>query len=214
VKWLSQIRDGYFPCPFCSHTYSYPERFLSAVFDQLGVSYCHDIALPWSQGKRYDFVIGDTIICETHGAQHYNPDGQFHADLSFDTMVTNDAFKRQLAADNGIDHYIVLDCRKSRLDFIRDSILSSDLSNLFDFSKIDWNACEKSCFSNSDYRFVESYNLGITSTFKIAEEHGVNRYTVLRALKRAAASGLCNYDPHEALLASQFKPKHKSEGAA
>lgn len=207
VKRMNKFSETYCPCPYCSSTYPFPERFMMSVLTQLGIEFVHDSKTSWSGDKRYDFIIGDNIICETHGQQHYEDRPQFHKHADTSEVKKNDEYKRQLAASNGVTHYIEINCSRSDAEFIKNSILNSELSKLFDFSDFDWQKCEEVCFSHSDMEYVELYRQGYSAP-KIAEIMGVNHSKAWQVLKRAAANGLCDYDPVAARTATQFKFKN------
>ena len=48
----------------------------------------------------------------------------------------NDSFKEKLAKDNGIEKYIVINCKESDLSYIKNNVLNSELSKIFDFCLI------------------------------------------------------------------------------
>ena len=49
----------------------------------------------------------------------------------------------ELALRNGIDEYIIIDCRKSNLNWIKNNILDSSLVNIFKLDDIDWELCDE-----------------------------------------------------------------------
>ena len=63
-------------------------------------------------------------IIENHGEQHYIHRGTFKS-KSLEDEQRNDVYKKTLARQNGVIHYIVLDCRESNVSWIKKSILNS-----------------------------------------------------------------------------------------
>lgn len=130
---------------------SFPERFMKSLLDQLGIDYAREKVFDWSAGtgsnarmgqKRYDFYIPTTsTIIEVHGAQHY--DGGFES-LGGRTLAEeqeNDLFKAELAKQNGIQHYIVVNAVSSDFKFLRNSVsTNADFTTCFNLSEIDWDA--------------------------------------------------------------------------
>ena len=52
--------------------------------------------------------------------------------------------KENLVLSNGIVNYIQLDCHKSSMKYIKQSILNNEkMGELFDLTKIDWNKIDK-----------------------------------------------------------------------
>lgn len=130
---------------------SFPERFMKALLDQLGIDYAREKVFEWSAGtgsnarmgqKRYDFYIPATsTIIEVHGAQHY--DGGFE-NLGGRTLAEeqeNDLLKAELAKQNGIKHYIVVNAVSSDFKFLRNSVSTNvDFSRCFDLAGVNWDA--------------------------------------------------------------------------
>lgn len=182
-------------CPNCSDGISYPEKLVSCLLDFLNVTYIRDTTIPWSGDKRYDFYIEDmSLIIETHGVQHYLPEKAFNKDNARDEAV-NDEYKKKLALDNGIKNYVELDCRNSDFNYIKNSILNSDLAFMFDFNNVDWNKIGQNSLKSKVLEVCDIYNNGIKSTTKIANMLNLHITTVRDYLGRCAAVGLCNYSP-------------------
>ena len=119
----------------------------------------------------------------------------------------NDKNKHELALKNGIkeEDYIIINCRKSELEFIKNNILHSRLAEMFDLSKVDWLKCEEfTCTS----RMKEAWKLwdgGMKSSIKIAKELDIGRRTSRKYLLKGSQLGLCTYDRIKALEETQFK---------
>lgn len=134
----------------CGDGTSYPEKFMVSVLKQIGIEFqtqLNKTILKWCGDKKYDFYIPSlNMIIETHGEQHYRQSNKFKRTLEEERE--NDKLKRELALNNGIEHYIELDCRCSDMDFVKNNISNSKLNELFDLSKIDWVKCEEYALSN------------------------------------------------------------------
>ena len=134
----------------CGDGVSYSEKIMISLLNQLDIKYIKEYKPLWSNNKRYDFYLVDyNYIIECHGKQHYGD--SFFARKNIKTLEdeqSNDIYKKELALSNGINEYVVLDCRKSDLKWIKNSILNSDLNNMFDLSKVDWLKCEEFALSN------------------------------------------------------------------
>lgn len=196
-------RNG-FVCPCCSDGVSYPERFVANVLRQLKVHYKHDGIFSWSELKRYDFYIEDlSLIIETHGEQHYDEDKQFYDTI--ENQRANDKYKMELAFSNGIKHYIVLDCRESDADFIKSSILSSELTKLFDLSFIDWKKCAADSCKSNIVMACDLWNNGTRSAKEISEIMCLTRTTIINYLNKGTKYGICNYDGKEQMRLSMAR---------
>ena len=187
----------------CGDGTSYPEKFLISLLDQLKVKYKHDSY--WIDGKRYDFYLPDyNCIIECHGIQHYKQTNRKgNRARTLQEEQENDVYKKQLALDNNTNGYIILDCRKSELEWVKNSILQSELNDMLDLSDIDWLECEEFALKNRvkevcEYWHIhneinnEDLNINI-----IADKFNVSSHTIVRYLKRGAELDWCNYDSKE-----------------
>ena len=164
----------------CNDKQSYPEKFMYSILKQLDIEFETQYSPKWINGKRYDFYIPKfNAIIEVHGEQHYRHTGRGR---SLQEEQENDKLKEEIALDNGIN-YIVIDCRESTLNWIKDNILKSKLNNLFDLENIDWIKCEKFAISNNLIKIACEYkkdnpNMTYTEIGKIMgyERHAIKRW--------------------------------------
>jgi len=202
-----------FSCLNCSDGISYPEKFLFSILNQLNLKFITQLSkkdFKWCDNYRYDFYI-DKINCiiETHGLQHYeNIDNNWG---SFEKIKLNDKNKEKLAKENDIKNYIVLDCRESNLEWIKNSIMNSELPMLLNFKEedIDWLKChEYAC--NSLVKIVcDLWNSGINNLVEINNKLKISKITTRRYLKQGSILGWCNYDPKKELLINKNNFKNK-----
>lgn len=198
----SVLRYG-LQCPVCSDGLSYGEKFIANLLNQLNVDYVHDKTTSWSNSKRYDFIITDSkIIIEVHGKQHYEKGFNYDNARTLSEERKNDSYKKELALLNGIEHYVELDAKESSLDYLKQSVLKSEMSLLFDLSAIDWQSIADNCIKSKVQEVCDLWNSGIKSTFKIAEKLKMHVSTVSDYLKQCASAGLCDYtvDKHKKII--------------
>lgn len=135
-------KNGKFVCENCGDGVSYPEKFFRAFLDQLNIQYKYQLNrkdFDWCGDYRYDFYLYDyKKIIEVHGRQHYEDSSR----TKYVDVHQNDINKKELAIQNGYE-YLEIDARYSKMNYIRDSILSSELVNLYDLTKIDWEKCDE-----------------------------------------------------------------------
>lgn len=129
----------------CGDNTSYPEKFMYNILKQLNIKFETQLSktkFEWCKNKLYDFYLSEyNCIIETHGRQHYERAKGFYKTL--EEEQENDRCKERLAKENGIGNYIVIDCRHSDLEWIKNNVLNSKLNELFDLSKVDWTKCEE-----------------------------------------------------------------------
>lgn len=186
----------------CGDGVSYSEKFIISLLDQLNIQYIHDGY--YIENKRYDFYLQDyRCIIETHGIQHYKQTTRKGNRVrSLTEEQRNDKYKKQLALNNGIDKYIVLDCRESNLEHIKNSIMNSELLNLFNLSKVDWLKCEEFALSNQVEKVCEYWNNKEEweTTTDLANKFNLSITTIRRYLKQGYKLGWCtDYNPDDEL---------------
>jgi predicted RNA-binding Zn-ribbon protein involved in translation (DUF1610 family) len=197
---VSHLYANGYHCAKCGDGVSFPEKFLSCVLDQLNIDFVRQLSqkqLPWCDKYKYDFYIPTkSVIIETHGIQHY--DGAFcnRNSRTLEEEKENDKNKEALASQNGIGDYIVLDCRYSKLEWIKNSILSSRLAEIYDLSNIDWGQCAQFATRNlvkevCDYWSEHCRN---STTSDLAAIFKTTHGTIWRYLNKGSELGWCNYN--------------------
>lgn len=190
---IQQLKDQGIGC-ICGDGYSYPNKFVYNVLYQLNLNVKPEYSPRWAKKKRYDdYLIDYDIIIENHGKQHYTQqDSLTHRSL--EKELENDKIKYQLAKENGIKNYIVLDCRKSSMQWIKRSILESVLPILLNFDEqdIDWTAADTYATNNLIKQASDLYNNGVNAS-NIAKQLSTTCASVTRWLKKATEIGWCNY---------------------
>ena len=205
---------GKLVCPNCSDGFFYPEKFFRSFLDQCNVEYIYQYSskdAKWCDSYRYDFYLPTyNIICETHGSQHYT--GKYSCSkLTLEEQQTIDHKKIELANQNGVD-VIEIDCRISDKDYIKTSILNSELLNLFDISRVDWNKCASNAVSSLLTIVCKQWNGNYGKVNDIAKENHIHPYTLLKYLKEGSELELCNFNYEEYLeYAKEIHYKKVSE---
>lgn len=194
-------------CPKCSDGISYSEKIMYSLLNQLNIDFqtqLNKTTFKWCKGENYDYKYDFYIpslncIIETHGKQHYKNCNRKGARTLQEEQV-NDILKEKLAKENGIENYIVIDCRYSDLKFIKNKILNSKLSEIYDLSNIDWIMCEKFINISLVKIACDLWNSKIETVNKlinISNEMKLCKNTIRNYLKRGSKIGLCTYNPYE-----------------
>lgn len=190
-------------CSCYSGGASYPERLLKSILEQCKINAETQYSPKWIKPKRYDFYIPllDMII-ETHGEQHYRKTFENLSGKTLEEEQKNDRFKKEVALKNGVKHYIELDCRKSNLDYIKNSIINSELNNLINLSNADWIRCAELANKNIVKEVCNYWNNKKEeneTTSDVGKIFKLNRRTICDYLKRGTKLGWTNYKPREEL---------------
>lgn len=208
-KRLSNAYSSRLNCPLCDDGYKYPEKFMMSFLTQLGVNYKFQLTkttFKWCDKYKYDFYLTDyNTIIETHGEQHYFNKGAFK--ITVEEQQGIDRIKEDLAIKNNVK-YIVIDCRYSKLDWVKNSIIQQ-LGNLFDLSNIDWNKCQSDALKSLVKEICDYYmNNNKPSTIELNNIFHIRYSTIGKYLKQGAEIGWCDYDPKVALQNSRKKNKN------
>lgn len=196
-------------CKRCGDGISYPNKFVYSFLMQCGINFKAEEKFNWSDGKIYDFYFNNTII-EAHGLQHYAENTLTYRTLKEEQL--NDELKYKLALENGIQNYIVLDCRESNASYIKNSILKSDLMKILDISEnsIDWNKCNEDACSTRIKIICEYYNSDKSiSTTDVVKKFKIGRPTAIKYLKIGTELGWCKYDQSEEHRKASFIEANK-----
>lgn len=193
VKIYDIYRNGSIGC-ICSDGISIPEKMIYYLLKSLNINFIFQLTknnFKWCESYRYDFYLPDlNMIIETHGKQHYEDAKGYMKSLKEEKK--NDKNKYELALSNGINEYIILDCRESNLEYIRNSILKSRLSDLYDLSKINWNDVNNLALNNLIKEVCQYYEKHPTITKKeLSEIFKLSNATIARYIKNGEYIGWC-----------------------
>ena len=202
---INRLHRFGFYCSRCQDKIPYPEKMVFSILEQLNLDFKTQLTkttFEWCDKFRYDFYFelnNDRYILETHGLQHYEITKRKNA-KTLKEEVENDELKKQLALKNGIkkENYIVIDCRYSTLEYIKNNIIISRLATLFNLSQIDWLKCHEFALSSRVKEACELWNsnpeLNVTDVAKIMK---LSNSSIYNYLKKGDNISLCSYIPNE-----------------
>lgn len=196
-RQINSINKTKLVCPMCSDGISYPEKVLYNVLTSLNLKFVRDISFKWSSNKRYDAYLEDyNCIIEIHGEHHYNGRFETLGGRSFQEELENDRLKEKLAKDNGIEHYIVIDARESNINYIKKSMLNSELNIITKINEVDWDLINLKSKKSKLVEVCEIYQNNSLSFKDIADKVNLSPDTVWTYLKQGHSVGLCDYIPN------------------
>lgn len=186
---FNAVSSNGFACKKCSDGYSYPNKFISSVLKQLKVNFKAEYSADWTDNKIYDFVIeNEKLIIEMDGSFHYE-------DLygAKDDVIQIDNYKNNLADKNGYK-LVRINCNynniNERYSYIKDNIINSELSVVFDLSNIDWDKCNVDGNIKVINVVLNYWNSGIKDIREISSKSDISISRVQKALKLAAKNNL------------------------
>lgn len=190
----SQVYQIGLKCPRCSDGISYPNKFIYHFLDQLNIEFTREYRI---ENLRYDVKIDNTnYIIEMDGGFHFN-----NNNMTGETILdiqTKDMKKSKLAEQYGFK-VVRIDARVSSCEYIKNSILQSELIDLLnistDIQNIDWIDIDKKSQNSIFYTVVQLYNDGYTSYDNISQKLNIklNPTTIYNYIKRGQQLGLCQY---------------------
>lgn len=195
-KRIKDISRNGLTCPLCSDGTKYPEKVMCNILKSLNIDFSHDIKMEFCESKRYDFYLPQyNMIIETHGGQHYEDGFDTMGGRSAKEEQENDRYKLQIAKENSIENYIVIDCRRSEINWIKNNILESKLVEFFDFVDLDWDKIDEDSQNSNKIDCLNMYLDGCRDYKYIAETLKVDYATIMRWLKFWGNIGKCDYIP-------------------
>lgn len=217
-KEIRLITSYGFSCSKCSDGISYPEKIVISLLNQLNIHFERQKSFKWSRNilapnekirgtKLYDFYIPSLdMIIETHGQQHY-VESFMHVEnrRTLKEEQENDQLKEKVAKENGIAHYIELDCKKSNIAYVRNSILNSKLSSLLNLNNIDWQDCDLKACKSMVKTLSELWQNKTTNVYELGMLLNICDSTVRNYLKKGTELGWCNYNPKQSMKKNSRK---------
>ena len=191
---LSQITTYGYPCKYCSDGISIPNKFIANILNQLNIDFITELSKSenkWCGYFRYDFYLPKyNMIIEANGLQHYE---ESNRGKSLFEEQMNDLFKYK-CAKNHVNNYIVIDCRYSTLEWLKENIIK-ELGSYFDLSNINWELAWKESQNSLCIKAWEIYENGIQNTKEISSILNLHQSTVISYLKRGNKCNMCSYNP-------------------
>lgn len=192
-KMINTVNRQGLSCPKCSDGLPFGEKIIYNLLKEIGISFDYDKTQEWSQDMRHDFhfkYMDELYIIEVHGIQHFE---ESRRGRTLAEEQENDRLKARLAKGNNIKNYIVIDARESTVEWIKSSVLKSDIIKI----ARDINFEELGRLASKSF-IKEACDLWMTVTQNISEIAKIlklSRNTILSYLKRGVEVGWCDYCP-------------------
>lgn len=193
----------------CIDGVSYPEKFLYSTLSQLNVSFETQYSPEYlfrketSRNTRSDFYLEDyNLVIEVDGKIGHKG-GEVHSksNKNLETLIAIDKWKDGQHLKHGVKT-IRINCFESDIEYIKNSILNSDLRNIFDLSKVDWLKCEEFALKNIVKEVCDYWNnkeeWETTQTIANNNKWGIkSKTTIYRFLKKGVSLSWCKYNSEE-----------------
>lgn len=195
-KVISSVVGNGYNCNICNDNLSIGEKLVYSFLSVHNVDFEIHKTFDWSKRKEYDFYIPNSqTIIEVHGLQHYKETGRGR---TLKEEQKNDLLKINLANENGIKNYIIIDARISDIDFIKNNIIKSKLVELLKIKDVCWDDVDKKCIYSlmKEAWDIKNKNTNI-STSEISRNLKISKATVIKWLKIGKQLNMCHYDAKE-----------------
>lgn len=221
-QYVYHISERGFSCPYCGDGVSYVEKFFANLLFQIGIKFEREFSPDWAKPYLFDFYFktDKDYIVELDGGWHYRDNNM--SGLSLEESSKIDLYKEKLAKDNGFELIrIDADYKSSnRYIYFKQSLINSSLSEILDFTKVDFSFChEWATHTSYAYLSTQLWLDGKRSFIQISDELGLHEDTVKNYIKAACDSHLIpyTYDEVKELNKEYYKaitrrmPKNREE---
>lgn len=200
-KKIYQIRKNGISCNRCSDGISFGEKVVYNILEQQGIMFTREKTFDWSNNKRYDFYLPhQNTVIEVHGMQHYQQTSRKSA-RTLEEEQANDRYKYEMAMNNDIENYIVIDARESSTEWIKNSLLNNKNNYIIKTHNIDWIECSRYASKSLIIEVCEYWkNNGKPSTLAVSQKFKIGVPTIVKFLKQGASNGWCDYDVDKSRL--------------
>lgn len=202
-KTIKEVYCRGLGCQRCSDTISYPNKFVRSMLSQIAITNVeYEYSPQWVRPYLFDNyceINGVPFLIEADGGLSHGH--KVFGSNKIDTVgIERDKIKDKLAQEHNIT-VIRIDCNyqdSNKYKYIKQSILNSDIANIIDLSRVDWDKCHADALSSLVYKSAELYNDGY-GIGEISRRLGYDSDTISRWLKQATDIGLCKYSKEESM---------------
>lgn len=188
---ISNVRNKGLSCPICSDGISIPNKFMASFLEEVNETFETEFIFE-GQTRRYDFYIPRlNMIIEMHGRQHYEEWKKSDKTLSERQKI--DKEKKDYAIEQGIEYYLVINCRIQSYEHMTKEIKKSILKGFYNFESIDWNHVYINAMKSKIILAIDLHKKGYTTT-EIGNKLHVTRSTINHWLIDADKIGIYEYN--------------------
>ena len=198
-RMIGNIFNGGLSCPKCSDGVSYPNKFMFSLLEQLHLNFITEYSPDWIKPMRYDFYI------EINNKEYIiEMDGEWHSsnnNLSGITKIESqkvDSYKNILANNHNIE-VVRINAIKSEEQYIKTSILNSNLQSILNLNIVDWDKCNCDALNSYVKIACDLWNFGY-KIVDISKLMNRNRRAITSWLNKGAKCNLCYYNGKEEMV--------------
>lgn len=196
-KTIKDVNIYGLSCKNCKDSLSYSERLMKNILLNLEIEFESEKKFKWKNlnNRRYDYYLPKyNAIIELHGKQHYQGGFESLGGNSFSQELINDSEKMQIALENNISHYIVIDCRESNFEYIMSNIKKSKLKYLINIDSIDLLQLQIDSENTNSLECLNIWNNEKSDVDYISKKLKLHRNTVRSYLRNWSKLKKCNFN--------------------
>ena len=195
---IHKVKTRGFNCKCCSESRSLPNKIMYNLLSYLNVDFEDEKVFEWCkfdiEGKIktgiYDFYLPScNLIIEMDGKWHYKDNPLSNQNLNISQFIDDE--KDRLALEHGLN-IVRIDCNVSEIDYIKNSIINSDLVKYLVLDNVDWEYCYYHTIPNHMKEIWQEYNDGI-KIMDLARKYNKDYGTISKYLKIGTKFGCCSY---------------------
>lgn len=194
---INYIYNYGFCCNVCSDNILLPNKFISSIISEFTDEFYTEKTFEWSDSKRYDLYIPKhNLIIEMNGMQHYEDCNLLRKNnITLEEEQANDKYKNRIALNNGINTYVSVDCRDTSLEYMKNSILNSELNVIYNLKDLDWNKCYLNANKNILKSVCCDYERLDLKIYQLVKKYKLHACTIRDYLIKGNSIGICSYVP-------------------
>lgn len=199
LNHITRNNKNNFSCKYCSDGISIPNKFMGNLLNKLNINFKSEYSPYYlKKRQRVDFLLTDyNVIIEMDGG-YGNHTKEYDCWRDFLNMKYGGykTIRIDLTDNKKYNNTFI---------YIKEQIINSELSNIFDLNNINWEKIWEQCQNSLCVKTWELWNSGIHDIIKISDELKLSPGTVYKYLKHGAKLKKCNYTKEESLKAGHKK---------
>lgn len=205
---VSQVYDTRSIGCVCGDGFSYPNKVMYSILSQLKIEFIAEYKSDWLGLNRFDFCLPHLMIFIEmdgglgHGKNIFDISNLTSKEIQNKKIdsLNKDRYKDNLAKEKGYK-VIRINADVSKIDYIKENILNSDLAGYFDLSIVDWQECDRYALKNIVKEVCCYYKQRKNESYEhVANKFHISKCTVGRYLKKGIKVGWITESEYKTIL--------------
>jgi len=188
----------------CKGSKSYPEKFMKSLLTQLNVEHIWGYRVEWLKGYKgskqsaeFDFYLTQLkCVIEMDGELGHGKKSFSKSKITIEATKEKDDWKDAQAEKHGVT-VIRINSDRSSIEYLKNEILNSNLSKIFNLSLIDWLQCGEFASKSIIKTTCEYYESNKPMSFyKMAKYLNLDKSTIRKYVNIGIENGWCTKEIH------------------